>query len=74
MNITDFVAACDAFCARHNVTRVWLSKRLLADTYKLDNLAKGSVDIGVKRLEQAFADLAGLEKERAEQASQGQAA
>lgn len=76
MSIPDFVKACDAFCERHAVTRVWLSKRLLADTYKLDKLSKGEVDIGVKRLDQAFSDLADLEAERSrrERASQDAAA
>lgn len=57
MTISDFIARCDAYCAMAKVTRVWLSKRLLADTYRLDKLAKGEVDIGVRRLDQAAGDL-----------------
>lgn len=64
MTIPDFIARCDGFCRTAGVTRVWLSKRLFADTYRLDNLAGGSVDIGVKRMERAAGDLASLERER----------
>jgi hypothetical protein len=62
MSIAEFIAACDRFCETRDVTRVWLSKRLLADTYKLDHLASGAVDIGVRRLERACADLEELER------------
>lgn len=61
MDIPAFIARCDDFCARHDVTRVWLSKRLLDDTYRLKKLAEGQVDIGVKRLQRAADDLAELE-------------
>ena len=61
MAIPEFIARCDRYCAAAKVSRVWLSKRLLSDTYRLDKLAKGEVDIGVRRLEQAIAALAALE-------------
>jgi len=61
MTISDFIQRCDAFRAKRGVTRVWLSKRLLGDTYRLEKLASGEVDIGVKRLERAMNDLAALE-------------
>ncbi len=57
MSIPEFIARCDDFCAKAGVSRVWLSKRLLADTFRLDRLAAGEVDIGVKRLERAARDL-----------------
>jgi hypothetical protein len=64
MTIAEFIQRCDAFCATHEVSRVWLSKRLLANTDRLEKLAVGKVDIGVKRLERAMADLRALETER----------
>jgi hypothetical protein len=42
-------------------TRVWLSKRLFQDTYRLRDLAEGTSDVGVKRLEQASDQLAQME-------------
>lgn len=60
MTIPDFIARCDAYCQTAGVTRNWLSKRLLKDTFRLEQLASGSVDIGVRRLERAVADLATL--------------
>ena len=60
MSISDFIARCDRYCADASVTRVWLSKRLFNDTYRLDRLAKGEGDIGVKRLGRAMADLDAL--------------
>jgi hypothetical protein len=65
MNIAAFIARCDAYCEAEERSRVWLSKRLLDDTYRLDKLAKGEVDIGVKRLERAVDDLAALEADAA---------
>lgn len=61
MTIPEFISRCDAYCKRADVSRVWLSKRLLSDTRRLDHLANGNVDIGVKRLERAVRDLADLE-------------
>lgn len=64
MNITEFIVSADAFCDRFGVSRVWLSKRLFGDTYRIDKLADGSVDVGVRRLERAFRDLATLTADR----------
>jgi hypothetical protein len=64
MNITDFIASADAFCSRFGVSRVWLSKRLFGDTYRIDKLADGSVDVGVRRLERASHDLTALTADR----------
>jgi hypothetical protein len=64
MDIADFIARCDRYCAAADVSRTWLSKRLLHDTYRLDLLGKGEVDIGVKRLARAADDLGGLERAR----------
>lgn len=71
MTIPEFIARCDAYCEATGRTRVWLSKSLFADTFRLRNLADGSADIGVKRLERAIDDLTALE---AEAPSQGAAA
>ncbi|WP_433956302.1 hypothetical protein [Brevundimonas bullata] len=57
MTIPDFLSLCDDFCRRKAVSRTWLSKRLFSDTYRLQNLAAGDSDVGVKRMEQAVADL-----------------
>lgn len=61
MSISDFIARCDRYCAAADVSRVWLSKRLFTDTNRLSDLASGTSDVGVKRLERAVADLAALE-------------
>ena len=62
MNIAAFIARCDAYCQMAGVSRTWLSKRLLKDTFRLQQLADGGVDIGVKRLERAVSDLSALER------------
>lgn len=62
MTIPDFITLCDAYCGRAKVTRTWLSKRLFNDTYRLEQLAKDEVDIGVKRMERAVDDLVALEE------------
>ena len=43
------------------MTRRWLSKRLFQDTFRLENLAAGESDVGVKRLDRAVEDLIALE-------------
>ena len=68
MSIPDFIARCDTFCEARGVSRVWLSKRLFADTYRIEQLASGDTDVGVKRLERAVEDLADLEREHLGQA------
>lgn len=65
MSISEFIARCDRYCAERDKTRTWLSKRLFKDTYRLDDLAAGDTDVGVRRLERAAADLAELESEAA---------
>ena len=62
MTIPDFIARCDAFCEAHSRSRVWLSKRLFNDTFRIETLAVGATDVGVRRLERAIADLTALEK------------
>jgi hypothetical protein len=62
MPISDFIARCDAFCEARGLSRVWLSKRLFNDTFKIENLDVGATDIGVRRLAKADADLTALEK------------
>lgn len=64
MTIPEFIEHCDAYCATAQVSRTWLSKRLLKDTFRLEHLAAGTVDIGVRRLERAVADLAELQASR----------
>lgn len=61
MTIPDFIARCDRYCETTGAKRVWLSKRLFQDTYRLDQLASGATDVGVKRLERAVRDLRALE-------------
>ena len=61
MSIPDFISRCDRYCQAADVSRVWLSKRLFTDTNRLSDLASGTSDVGVKRLERAVADLAALE-------------
>lgn len=61
MSIPEFIVRCDRYCESAQVSRVWLSKRLFSDTFRLDQLAAGQSDVGVKRLERAMADLADLE-------------
>ena len=63
MSIPAFIERCDRFCVEAGVSRTWLSKRLLKDTRRLQELAEGKVDIGVKRMERAKRDLAVLETE-----------
>jgi len=69
MTISDFISRCDALCEKRGVTRVWLSKRLLGDTYRLEKLASGEVDIGVKRLDRAVSDLSALEADAPSEAA-----
>jgi len=61
MSIPEFITRCDRYCRAANVSRVWLSKRLFSDTFRLDQLAAGQSDVGVMRLSRAMADLAVLE-------------
>jgi hypothetical protein len=65
MSIPDFISACDRYCEAAGVSRVWLSKRLFQDTYRLEQLAAGQTDVGVRRLERASEDLATLQREKA---------
>ena len=65
MTISEFIERCDAYIEVSGRKRVWLSKRLFDDTYRLDHLAAGTSDVGVMRLEKAVSDLAELERERA---------
>lgn len=69
MTIPEFIRICDAYCAQAGVSRTWLSKRLLKDTTRLQQLADGEVDIGVKRLARAVADLEGLQREAPQEAA-----
>ncbi|WP_295194558.1 hypothetical protein [uncultured Brevundimonas sp.] len=61
MSISDFISRCDRYCAHAGVSRVWLSKRLFSDTFRIEQLATGKSDVGVRRLERAVADLVVLE-------------
>ena len=64
MTLPAFIATCDAFCSDFGVSRVWLSKRLFSDTFRIESLATGKSDVGVLRLEKACADLQRLRVER----------
>lgn len=61
MSIADFISRCDRYCADTGRKRSWLSKKLFDDTFRLDQLAGGGSDVGVRRLERALAELAALE-------------
>lgn len=61
MSIADFISRCDRYCQRAGVSRVWLSKRLFSDTFRIEQLAQGQSDVGVRRLERAVGDLTVLE-------------
>lgn len=61
MTISEFISRCDLFCRQAGVSRTWLSKKLFADTFRIQQLADGASDVGVRRLERAVADLATLE-------------
>lgn len=57
MTIPEFIARCDLYCANASVSRTWLSKRLFADTFRIQSLAEGKSDVGVNRLARAVTDL-----------------
>lgn len=61
MTISDFISRCDRYCADAGVSRTWLSKRLFADTFRIQSLADGKSDVGVNRLARAMSDLEALE-------------
>lgn len=74
MTISEFIERCDRYCEVSGKKRVWLSKALLSDTFRLQQLADGEVDIGVKRLERASESLSRLEADLAKIASEQAAA
>lgn len=55
--ISDFLARCDAVAQRRGIRRSTLSTLLFNDGKRLDQLASGSSDVGVKRLAEAEAEL-----------------
>lgn len=61
MSITEFIASCDRYCRKSGASRTWLSKKLFADTYRIQSLADGKSDVGVNRLARAAADLAAID-------------
>lgn len=60
MTIEQFIEACDRYCEASGVSRTWLSKKLFADTNRLNDLDAGKSDVGVNRLARAVTDLAAL--------------
>lgn len=58
-----FIQRCDAYANRAGISRVTVSKKLFGQTRKLDQLAKGEVDVGVARLREADQVLKTLERE-----------
>lgn len=70
----EFIARCDRYCEAAGKTRVWLSKRLFSDTNRLDDLAAGKGDVGVKRLARAVDGLRELEKAHREASAEQPAA
>lgn len=63
MGIPEFIERCDRYCLARGVSRVWLSKKLLGDTYWLGKIADGRANLTVKRFGRAIADLEKLETE-----------
>lgn len=61
MSLTDFISRCDRFCADTGKSRAWVSKRLFNDHDRIEQIASGKSDVGVRRLEAAVAALAELE-------------
>jgi hypothetical protein len=61
MSIQPFIDRCTAFCESREVSQVWLSKKLFGDTYRIKNLAEGTSDVGVMRLQRADVELTELE-------------
>lgn len=74
MTISEFIARCDRYCEAVGRTRKALSKQLLLDTSRIDDLEAGGTDIGVNRLERASSDLAALEAELSKRTKQDTAA
>jgi len=59
--LSAFLARCDRLADRLRVSRATLSSRLLLDGKRLDDLASGRSDIGIRRLSRAERELAALE-------------
>jgi hypothetical protein len=64
MTISEFIARCGRYIEAAEVSQTWLSKRLFNDTFRLRDLAAGTTDVGVRRLERAVRDLKALESDR----------
>lgn len=62
MSIPAFIYRCDAYAKRAGVKRTTVSKKLFQMGQKIDELAGGKVDIGVRRLARAQEDLFRLEQ------------
>ena len=56
-----FISRCDLLAERLSVSRATLSSRILLDGKRLDDIASGRSDIGIRRLSRAERDLAALE-------------
>jgi len=59
-----FIIRCDAAAARMGLRRTTLSTKLFQDGKRLDGLATGSSDVGVRRLKLADEMLSRMERER----------
>ena len=59
--VSAFIARCDSVAERLRISRSTLSTRLLFDGKRLDSLAAGASDIGVRRLGKAERDLSTYE-------------
>ncbi len=60
MSISEFVQACDAYGSTAGISRATVSNKLFGSHRKIDQLASGAGDIGVKRFERACRELAVL--------------
>jgi hypothetical protein len=63
--VSSFLSRCDAACSILGLKRSTLSTKLFMDGKRLDELASGKSDVGIRRLQRALADLAALEQEAA---------
>jgi len=59
--IAAFISRCDAVAKRLRVSRATMSTRILFDGKRLDSIAAGKSDIGVRRLAKAERDLSAYE-------------
>lgn len=60
-DIEKFISDCDRYCEARGIKRATLSKIVLLNASRLQQLADGELNIGFKTLDRAIATLATLE-------------